>query len=157
MMDGREGPRIPLEFVGTRMPSMPRHIVYDFACGANRAALCHVPTIASTVNASVDVIHYRKGHKSFSVSRSSSAYLSLRTTNTSASEQRNAATARLKPFLRLRNQRNFLTFSSYQKTMSNIAAMHREAGNSLPKSTRGHHIGWLLWFRKIYLSAQGGN
>lgn len=87
-------------------------IIYDFACGAHRAALCRVPTIASTVNECIDISHYRQGHNACSCARCSSAYQSLRGANTSSSEQRNAATVRLKPFLRLLNQKNFLTFSS---------------------------------------------
>lgn len=60
MMDGHEGPRMPLDFVVSRMPTLPSSIIYDFACGTHKAAACRVPRVAKLVNTSVDAFIFGK-------------------------------------------------------------------------------------------------
>lgn len=47
--------------------------------------------------------------------------------NTSASEERNAASRRLQYFLRLCNQQNFILFTVYQHAVGNVIALHKDA------------------------------
>lgn len=150
MMDGHEGPRMPLDFLVSRLPSLPSNIIYDFACGYLKSAICRTPRVAVFVKAVVDVFHFRKGHKTCSAASSPNAYESLRGANTSSAEQRNAATKRLKPFIRLLNQRNFLTFSAYQQGVCNIAALHRQDRDAALPGARVSLIGWPLWYRESF-------
>lgn len=148
MMDGHEGPRMPLDFIISRLPALPTNVIYDFACGYVKSAICRSPRVAVFVKAVVDVFHFRKGHKTCSAASSPNAYESLRGTNTSSAEQRNAATKRLKPFIRLLNQRNFLTFSAYQQGVCNIAALYRKDRDAAQPGARVLSIGWPLWYRE---------
>lgn len=150
MMDGHEGPRMPLDFICSRLPTMPKTVIYDFACGTHRAATCRVPRAAMTVRMCVDLFHFRKGHSSCSTAMSPPAYETLLGVNTSSSEQRNAATRRLKPFIRLLNQRNFLTFSAYQQCMSNVTAMYRDALDNVEIEDPLRSMGWPLWYRQSH-------
>lgn len=150
MMDGHEGPRMPLDFLVSRLPSLPSNVIYDFACGYLKSAICRTPRVAVFVKAVVDVFHFRKGHKTCSAASSPNAYESLRGTNTSSAEQRNAATKRLKPFIRLLNQRNFLTFSAYQQGVCNIASLHRKDRDAALPGARVSFIGWPLWYRESF-------
>lgn len=154
MMDGHEGPRMPLEFVVSRLPTLPTSIIYDFACGTHKAAACRVPQVAKLVNTSVDAFHFRSSHKTCSAARCPTSYASLLGYNTSSSEQRNAATRRLKQFITLLNQRNFLTFSAYQQCMSNIMAMYREACDEVGPAHRLRAIGWPLWYREVHMEGK---
>lgn len=150
MMDGHEGPRMPLDFIVSRLPVLPKNIIYDFACGFVKSAVCRSPRVAVFVKAVVDAFHFRKGHKTCSAASCPTAYESLRGTNTSSAEQRNAATKRLKPFIRLLNQRNFLTFTAYQQGVSNIAALHRKDRDEALPEARAFSVGWSLWYRDYY-------
>lgn len=154
MMDGHEGPRMPLDFIVSRLPSLPTSIIYDFACGTHKAAACRVPRIAKLVNTSVDAFHFRSSHKTCSAARCPTSYASLLGYNTSSSEQRNAATRRLKQFITLLNQRNFLTFSAYQQCIGNIMAMYREACDDVGAAHRLRSIGWPLWYREVHMEGE---
>lgn len=151
MMDGHEGPRMPLDFVVSRMPTLPSSIIYDFACGTHKAAACRVPRVAKLVNTSVDAFHFRKSHKTCSSARCPTSFESLLGVNTSSSEQRNAATKRLVSFIRLLNQRNFLTFSAYQQCLSNIMAMYRDACDEVESSAALNRTGWPQWYRATHM------
>lgn len=154
MMDGHEGPRMPLDFIVSRLPVLPKNIIYDFACGFIKSAVCRSPRVAVFVRAVVDAFHFRKGHKTCSAASCPTAFESLRGTNTSSAEQRNAATKRLKAFIRLLNQRNFLTFSAYQQGVSNIAALHRKDRDEALPGARVLSIGWPLWYRDFFASSK---
>lgn len=154
MMDGHEGPRMPLDFIVSRLPSLPSSVIYDFACGTHKAAACRVPRVARLVNTCVDAFHFRSSHKTCSNARCPTSYESLLGVNTSSSEQRNAASRRLKQFITLLNQRNFLTFSAYQQSISNIMAMYREACDEVGPAHRLRSIGWPLWYRETHLGGE---
>ncbi|KAK1863460.1 hypothetical protein I4F81_006015 [Pyropia yezoensis] len=100
---------------------------------------------AKLVNTSVDAFHFRKSHKTCSSARCPTSFESLLGVNTLSSEQRNAATKRLVSFIRLLNQRNFLTFSAYQQCLSNIMAMYRGACDEVESSAALNRTGWPQW------------
>ena len=73
----------------------------------------------------------------------------LEAQNTSASEERNAASRRLPHFLRLVKQHNFILFTVYQQAVGNIIAMHHEA---LDERTSTVVVDDLpLWYKKIFV------
>lgn len=152
VMDGHEGPRMPLDFIVSRLPTLPDSVIYDFACGTHKAAACRVPRVAKLVNTCVDAFHFRSSHKTCSSARCPTSYETLLGFNTSSSEQRNASTRRLKQFITLLNQRNFLTFSAFQQCISNITAMYRDACDEVSATHRLRAIGWPLWYREAQVN-----
>lgn len=152
MMDGHEGPRMPLDFIVSRLPTLPDSVIYDFAGGTHKATACRVPRVAKLVNTCVDAFHFRSSHKTCSSARCPTSYETLLGFNTSSSEQRNASTRRLKQFITLLNQRNFLTFSAFQQCISNITAMYRDACDEVSATHRLRAIGWPLWYREAQVN-----
>ncbi|OSX73408.1 hypothetical protein BU14_0350s0001 [Porphyra umbilicalis] len=148
VLQGSESQRMPIEFVVQRMPRFPDRIFYDFACACLKMALCRLPYIALFLAMLVDRFHWLKNHIWCSKAMNPDSYKSMDAQNTSASEERNAASRRLQNFLRLVKQRNFILFTVYQQAVGNVIAMHRDA-----KDKRGSTVtdDWPLWYRKNFV------
>lgn len=145
VLDGSEGQRMPIEFVAQRMPTMPDRVIYDFSCASLKTSLARLPYFALFVSWLVDRFHWFKNHVWCSKAMNPDSYVSVDGLNTSASEERNAASRRLQNFLRLVNQRNFILFTVYQQAVGNVIAMHRDVHT--PKMVDR----WPLWYRKKYV------
>ena len=113
VLEGSESQRMPIEFVAQRMPRFPERIFYDFACAALKMALCRLPFVALFLAFLVDRFHWMRNHVFCSKAMNPDSYKSMDGQNTSASEERNAASRRLQNFLRLVKQRNFILFTVY--------------------------------------------
>lgn len=145
VLDGSEGQRMPIEFIAQRMPTLPRNVVYDFSCASLKTALARLPLMAIIVNFIVDHFHWFKNHIWCSKAMNPDSYTAVDGQNTSASEERNAASRRLQNFLRLVNQRNFILFTVYQQAVGNAIAMHRDV--QTPTMVER----WPLWYRKQFV------
>jgi len=77
------------------------------------------------------------------------SFRSLDAQNTSASEERKAASRRLPHFLRLVKQRNFILFTVYQQAVGNIIAMHRDALDE--RNSMVVVDDWPLWYKKDFV------
>lgn len=145
VLDGSEGQRMPIEFVAQRMVTMPDAIIYDFACAALKTSLARLPLLALIITFLVDRFHWFMNHVWCSKAMNPDSYAAADGQNTSASEERNAASRRLQNFLRLVNQRNFILFTVYQQAVGNAIAMHRDVHT--PKMEDR----WPLWYRKKFV------
>ena len=76
-------------------------------------ALCRLPFVALFLAFLVDRFHWMRNHVFCSKAMNPDSYKSMDGQNTSASEERNAASRRLQNFLRLVKQRNFILFTVY--------------------------------------------
>lgn len=86
-------------------------------------------------------------HISCSRAMSPDSYRSVDAQNTSASEERNAASRRLQNFLRLCNQQNFILFTVYQQAVGNVIAMHKDANLPTGKGCER----WPAWYERNFV------
>lgn len=135
VLDGSEGQRMPIEFIVQRCRRLPSKVVYDFACATHKSALCRLPSVAMLVVFFVDRFHWRKNHVACSKARNPDSYEDMDDINTSSSEERNALSRRQEHHLRLMNQDNFITFTTYQQALSNVIAMYRDVETKLSENT----------------------
>lgn len=150
VLDGSEGQRMPIELIAQRMPTMPDWVVYDFACATLKTALSRLPVFGTFVSKVVDRFHWFRNHLWCSKAMNPDSHVPLDGRNTSASEERNAASRRLQNFLRLVNQRNFILFTIYQQAVGNAVAMHRDV------QTPNMVDRWPLWYRKKFVDTTVG-
>jgi len=156
VLEGSESQRMPIEFVTQRMPRFPDRVFYDFACASLKMALCRLPFIALFLAFLVDRFHWLKNHVWCSKAMNPDSFRSLDAQNTSASEERNAASRRLQNFLRLVKQRNFILFTVYQQAVGNVIAMHRDALDETDSTVGADD--WPLWYKKKFVDvADGGD
>lgn len=101
VLDGSEGQRMPIEFVAQRMQTWPSAVVYDFSCASLKTALARLPYLALIIAFLVDRFHWFKNYVWCSKAMNPDSYANVDGQNTSASEERNAASRRLQNFLRL--------------------------------------------------------
>lgn len=147
VLEGSEGQRMPAEFIAQRMPHPPDRIFYDFSCASLKTSLCRLPLLAVFVSWLVDRFHWLMNHISCSKAMNPDSYKSVDAQNTSASEERNAASRRLQNFLRLCNQQNFILFTIYQHAVGNVIAMHKDA--KLP--TGAGFERWPAWYKRTFV------
>lgn len=62
------------------------------------------------------------------------SYSDMEGVDTSSSEEQNALSRRQEHYLRLMNQYNFITFTTYQQALSNAIAMYRDVEMKLSES-----------------------
>jgi len=145
ILDGSEGQRMPLEFVLQRFATLPAVIVYDFACATLKTALLRLPYVAKRVQMLVDRFHWRKSHTDCSTAMCPDALKTMDGINTSSSEERNALARRQQHHLRLVKQDQFILFTVYQQSLSNVMAMYRD------DATATTTIKWPEWFRRTHV------
>lgn len=101
VLDGSEGQRMPIEFAAQRMQTWPSAMVYDFSCASLKTALARLPYLALIIAFLVDRFHWFKNYVWCSKAMNPDSYANVDGQNTSASEERNAASRQLQNFLRL--------------------------------------------------------
>lgn len=149
VLDGSEGQRMPIEFIVQGCSRLPSKVVYDFACATHKSALCRLPSVAMLVVFLVDRFHWRKNHVACSKARNPDSYEDMDDINTSSSEERNALSRRQEHHLRLMNQGNFITFTTYQQALSNVIAMYRDVETKLSENK------WPRWYRENFVDLVG--
>ncbi|KAK1859160.1 hypothetical protein I4F81_001757 [Pyropia yezoensis] len=149
VLDGSEGQRMPIEFIVQRCAKMPKHIIYDFGCATLKMALCRLPWVGRVVSFLVDRFHWRKNHVFCSKAMNPDSYDCMDRVNTSSSEERNALSRRQEHHLRLMNQDNFITFTTYQQALANVIAMHRDTQGQNGASK------WPRWYKEKYVDGVG--
>lgn len=149
VLDGSEGQRMPIEFIVQRCRRLPHKVVYDFSCATLKSGLCRMPFIAKTVAFLVDRFHWTKNHVACSKAMNPDSYSDMVGINTSSSEERNALSRRQEHHLRLMNQDNFITFTTYQQALSNAIAMYRDVETKLSESK------WPRWYREKFVDHVG--
>lgn len=145
VLDGSEGQRMPIEFEAQRMRTMPDGMLYDFSCAALKTALARLPLFALFLACLVHRFHRFKNHVCCSKAMNPDLYTWADGRNSSASEERKAASRRLQNFLLLVNQRNFFLFTVYRQAVGNDTAVHRDVRT--PKMVDR----WILWYRKKFV------
>lgn len=149
VLDGSESQRIPIEFIVQRCRRLPFKVVYDFSCATHKSALCRLPYVGKVVVFLVDRFHWLKNHLACSKARNPDSYADMDDINTSSSEERNAISRRQEHHMRLMNQDNFITFTTYQQALSNVIAMYRDVETKLSESK------WPRWYRKNFVDVVG--
>lgn len=149
VLDGSEGQRMPIEFIVQRCKRLPFKVVYDFSCATMKSGLCRMPFIARTVAFLVDRFHWMRNHVACSKAMNPDSYSDMDGVNTSSSEERNALSRRQEHHLRLMNQDNFITFTTYQQALSNAIAMYRDVETKLSESK------WPRWYREMFVDVVG--
>lgn len=134
VLDGSEGQRMPIEFIVQRCRRLPHEVVYDLSCATLKSGLCRMPFIAKTVAFLVDRFHWMKNRVACSKAMNPDFYSDMDGINTSSSEERNALSRRQEHHLRLMNQDNFITFTTYQQALYNAIAMYRDVETKLSES-----------------------
>lgn len=109
-----------------RVRQMPKMIVYDFAGATLKTALVRLPFVARHVCLKCDRFHCRANHIDCSCVMNPDSYVSLDGMNTSSCEEPNALSQRQQHDLRQMRQDQFITFTVYQQSFSNVVAMHRD-------------------------------
>lgn len=93
----------------------------------------------------VDRFHWLQNDVWCSKAMNPDSFKSMDSQITSASEERSAASRRLRIFLRLLKQRNFISFTVYQQAVGNVIAMHRDATDDPNEAVTDF---WPRWYRK---------
>lgn len=149
VLDGGESQRMPIEVIVQRCRRLPFKVVYDFSCATHKSALRRFPYVGGVVVFLVDRFHRLKNHLACSKARNPDLYVDMDDINTSSSEERNALSRRQEHHLRLMNQDNVITFTTYQQALSNVIAMYRDVETKLSESK------WPRWYRKNFVNVVG--
>ena len=150
-----EGCSMPLNAIIERCPRLPRYVIYDFACGTQKAAACLSSEVTRHTRFVVDPFHFT-GHKTCSLAMHEANYEDLRGCNTESQEQRNSNIKVMERTLRASKDVHFIHFVILAHAYLNMKAMYLDYKDSnsdeddVSGSTTCSSNSWLRWIRKIY-------
>lgn len=107
----------------TRFPSLPRYLVYDFACGVVRCAMVKLPWMLRNLSVVSDRFHVC--NHTCSHFYNANSYGELDYKNTLTHEQRNAAIRKMEQILRGAGRYGYLALLCYQTSVLNSFAETR--------------------------------
>ena len=136
-----------LKFILERCGTIPRNMVFDFACGTLKTAIRYVPKLAWYTQMAIDAFHF-PGHKTCSYGMHPLALEGLEKCNTESQEQRNSLLRGLQTNIRMLSLNNFQYIVAVAHGMWNIRAMFRERRRAGIVSASNEN--WMLWARQHF-------
>eukprot|EP00168_Porphyra_purpurea_P017880 TRINITY_DN6394_c0_g1_i1.p1 TRINITY_DN6394_c0_g1~~TRINITY_DN6394_c0_g1_i1.p1 ORF type:complete len:922 (-),score=162.85 TRINITY_DN6394_c0_g1_i1:857-3622(-) len=123
VLDRKESSQVLINVLLTRFPSLPRYLVYDFACGVVRCAMVKLPWMLRDLAVVSDRFHVC--NHTCSHFYNANSYVELDYKNTLTHEQRNAAIRRMEQILRGAGRYGYLAILCYQTSILNSFAESR--------------------------------
>jgi len=123
VMDRKESPRVLINVLLTRFSSLPRYLVYDFACGVVRCAIVKLPWMLRDLSVVSDRFHV--SNHTCSPFYNANSYGELDYKNTLTHEQRNAAIRKIEQILRGAGHYGYVALLFYQTSVLNSFAKSR--------------------------------
>ena len=125
VLEKNEGPRSVLDVILSRLPKLPRHIVYDFGCGLFTSAAHTLWWAMQDTTITSDAIHAL--NHNCSPSFVPTAHDSLNMSNTVAHEQRNNAISEIDKSLRYTSLEVYTSLLAYLVCIQNLKASSRSS------------------------------
>ena len=123
VLDRKESPKVLINVLLTRFPSLPRYLVYDFACGVVRCAMVKLPWMLRDLSVVSDRFHVC--NHTCSHFYNANSYGELDYKNTLTHEQRNAAIRKMEQILRGAGRYGYMALLCYQTSVLNSFAESR--------------------------------
>ena len=123
VLDRKESPQVLINVLLTRFPSLPRYLVYDFACGVVRCAMVKLPWMLRDLSVVSDRFHVC--NHTCSHFYNANSYGELDYKNTLTHEQRNAAIRKMEQILRGAGRYGYMALLCYQTSVLNSFAESR--------------------------------
>lgn len=146
VFEKNEGPRAVLDIIISRFATLPRHVIYDFACGLYSAALNNLWWALEDTTVVSDNLHSQ--NHTCSPNFTPTAHDSLNMMNTVSHEQRNSAITQMQDSLRATSQESYIALLAYQACLLNLKAKTLSSPKYETRSEphpNENHLEW-AWF-----------
>ena len=150
-----EGCRMPLNIIVERCKRLPRYVIYDFACGTQRAAIWMSSEITRNVHFVIAPFHF-PGHKTCSLAMQESSFADLRGCNFESQEQRNSAIKLMERSPRAYKDVHFMHYTILAHAYQNLKATFRDLEDSSDEESTNQwgKRAWLKRIREAFITQQ---